>query len=153
MVSLNLQNFALLFYLQLVIYFRIDTVPCLEIKKLGGSPVTEGGEDLDLNFIATIGYPEPLKTKDIQKIIDNAPFVEKMLAAGNKKSYMAQMGYLERQGFNDCFTGNSTFCIQHTVLYTRSEQTLFETAVQFCNSSHCVLLTVVYGVLMRMTQH
>lgn len=73
--------------------------------------MTEGGEDLDCNFIATIGYPEPLKTKDVQKIIDNAPFVEKMLAAGNKKSYMAQMGYLERQGFNDCFTGNRTFCI------------------------------------------
>jgi hypothetical protein len=101
----------LLFYLQIVIYFSIETVPCLEIKKLGGSPVTEGGEDLDLNFIATIGYPEPLKTKDIQKIIDNAPFVEKMLAAGNKKSYMAQMGYLERQGFNDCFTGYRTFCV------------------------------------------
>lgn len=76
--------------------------------------MTEGGDDLDCNFIATIGYPEPLKTKDIQKIIDNAPFVEKMLAAGNKKSYMAQMGYLERQGFNDCFTGT---CVVNLAKY------------------------------------
>ena len=80
----------------------------LEIKKLGGSPITEGGEDLDCNFIATIGYPEPLKVQDVQKIIDNAPYVEKILAAGNKKSYMAQIGYLERQGFNDCFVGDDT---------------------------------------------
>jgi hypothetical protein len=86
--------------------------------------VTEGGEDLDCNFIATIGYPEPLKTKDVQKIIDNAPFVEKMLAAGNKKSYMAQMGYLERQGFNDCFTGNRTFCILFCI--QEFDETLFE---------------------------
>ena len=77
----------------------------LEIKKLGGSLVTEGGDDLDCNFIATIGYPEPLKRQDVQKIIDNAPYVEKILAAGKKKSYMAQIGYLERQGFNDCFVG------------------------------------------------
>lgn len=77
-----------------------------EIKKLGGSLVTEGGDDLDCNFIATIGYPEPLKRQDVQKIIDNAPYVEKILAAGKKKSYMAQIGYLERQGFNDCFVGD-----------------------------------------------
>ena len=81
-----------------------------EIKKLGGSSITEGGDDLDLNFIATLGYPEPLKTKDIQKIIDAAPYVEVILAAGKKKSYMAQIGYLERQGFNDCFVGK--FCQQ-----------------------------------------
>ena len=52
-----------------------------------------------------LGYPEPLKTADVQKIIDSAPYVEKILAAGKKTSYMAQIGYLERQGFNDCFTG------------------------------------------------
>jgi hypothetical protein len=75
------------------------------INKLGGSPITKGGDDLDCNFIATLGYPEPLKIADVQKIIDDAPFVEKILAAGKKKSYMAQIGYLERQGFNDCFTG------------------------------------------------
>eukprot|EP00596_Hydrurales_sp_CCMP1899_P006209 CAMPEP_0119042806 /NCGR_PEP_ID=MMETSP1177-20130426/16174_1 /TAXON_ID=2985 /ORGANISM="Ochromonas sp, Strain CCMP1899" /LENGTH=221 /DNA_ID=CAMNT_0007009831 /DNA_START=259 /DNA_END=924 /DNA_ORIENTATION=+ len=74
------------------------------INKLGGSPTTKGGDDLDANFIATLGYPEPLKIADVQKVIDDAPFVEKILAAGNKKSYMAQIGYLERQGFNDCFT-------------------------------------------------
>ena len=64
---------------------------------------------MDCNFIAMLGYPEPLKTKDIQKIIDDAPYVEKILAAGNKKSYMAQIGYLERQGFNDCFPGKMSF--------------------------------------------
>ena len=78
-----------------------------EIKQLGGSSVTEGGDDLDCNFIATIGYPEPLKIKDVQKVIDQCPYVEKILAAGKKKSYMAQIGYLERQGFNDCFTGET----------------------------------------------
>lgn len=84
-----------------------------EIKKLGGSPITLGGDDLDCNFIAMLGYPEPLKTKDIQKIIDDAPYVEKILAAGKKKSYMAQIGYLERQGFNDCFPGKAYYKSEH----------------------------------------
>lgn len=49
---------------------------------LGGSAITEGGEDMDAFFVATLGYPEKLKIKDVEKIINQAPFVDKILAAG-----------------------------------------------------------------------
>jgi hypothetical protein len=72
------------------------------LKKLGGSSITEGGDDLTINPIATIGYPEPLKTKDVLKVIKKLPTVKQIEAKGKKTSYMAQCGYLERQGFTDC---------------------------------------------------
>jgi len=52
-----------------------------------------------MNPIAMIGFPEALKVKDVEKAIGLAKNVEAVLAAGPKKSYMAQMGYLEFEGF------------------------------------------------------
>ena len=72
-----------------------------DLNSLKGG-VSEGGENLPCNPLATFGYPEPLKTKDIIKIIKNFPTVEKIAAAGEKKSFMAQQGYLERNAFIKC---------------------------------------------------
>lgn len=71
------------------------------IKALAGG-VSQGGSDLDINPIATFGFPEPLKEADVNKMIDAIPSMNTMLAAGPKKSYMAKLGYLERQGFETC---------------------------------------------------
>ena len=68
------------------------------IKLLSGSP-SEGGEDLDLSPIVTLGYPESIKVKDIQKIIDNLPSADVISKLGPKKTYLAQTGYLEAEGF------------------------------------------------------
>ena len=68
------------------------------IKNYSGS-VSEGGEDLDLSPLVTLGYPEPLKVKDVQKIIDNFPSADVISKLGPKKTYMAQSGYLELEGF------------------------------------------------------
>jgi len=68
------------------------------IKLLSGSP-SEGGEDLDLSPIVTLGYPESIKIKDIQKIIDNLPSADVISKLGPKKTYLAQTGYLEAEGF------------------------------------------------------
>ena len=70
-----------------------------KIRDLGGSDKTLGGEDLAINPIATIGYPEPLKVADIQSIIDKMPRTETIKLNGDNKSYMASLGYLEREGF------------------------------------------------------
>eukprot|EP01041_Mallomonas_annulata_P010475 gene10475-21850_t len=71
----------------------------LELLK-GGK--TEGGPDLQCGPIATLGFPEPLKEKDILKIIDKFPSVEEISKKGPKASFLAQQGYLERQGFEAC---------------------------------------------------
>ena len=105
-----------------------------------------------------LGYPEPLKTKDIQKIIDDAPYVEKILAAGNKKSYMAQIGYLERQGFNDCFPGKLLFLLEKVVrdpVKTALVQEFFCRALSrfiLCYSSIYYLSTPSYIIIHVMLQ-
>ncbi len=66
---------------------------------------------LDCSPIATIGYPEPLRVSDVQKIISNIPAVEKILAKGEKKTYLAQMGYVERKAFEDCLPGCNPLAI------------------------------------------
>lgn len=63
------------------------------------SSITEGGADFDVSRLAMIGFPEPLKSKDLEKIIKNAKNVEEVLKLGPKKSYMAQLGYVEFEGF------------------------------------------------------
>jgi hypothetical protein len=70
-------------------------------KALAGGP-TKGGEALDLNPVAASAYPEPLRVADVKEIMTNLPSVEKILNAGPKSSYMATMGYLERDGLNAC---------------------------------------------------
>lgn len=69
----------------------------LQARKGG---LSEGGADLNANPIATFGYPETLKEKDIMKIIKEMPSVDKISSLGVKKSYMSQLGYLEREGFD-----------------------------------------------------
>ena len=70
------------------------------IRALGGGS-TLGGDDLDCNPLATLGYPEPLKIKDIQQIIKECPPVDQILAKGLKKTYMAQLGYVEKGAFDE----------------------------------------------------
>ena len=65
------------------------------LNVLAESPITEGGDDLTTPF----GYPKPLKIKDVEKILYQLPSVEQIKEKGEKKSYMAQNGYLERSGF------------------------------------------------------
>lgn len=72
------------------------------LKSLGGAR-SRGGEDVRCNPLATVGYPEQLKSLDIEHIIQNIPSTDTISAAGTKKSYMSQLGYLERQGFYDCY--------------------------------------------------
>lgn len=59
-----------------------------------------GGEDLRLNPLASLQYPESIKAKDIEKIISSFPTMEKIQSMGEKKSYMSQLGYLERDAFD-----------------------------------------------------
>lgn len=64
-----------------------------------GAKQTLGGPNLDTLPLSTIGYPEPLKEYDIKQIIDLTPSAEEISAQGPKKSYMAKIGYLEKEGF------------------------------------------------------
>ena len=70
------------------------------IRALGGGS-TLGGDNLDCNALATIGYPEPLKIKDIEQVIKECPPVDQILAKGEKKTYLAQLGYVERSAFDE----------------------------------------------------
>ena len=58
-----------------------------------------GGSDLECNPLVYLGYPEKLKEKDVQRIIDEFPSIEIISKNGPKTSYLAQKGYLEREGF------------------------------------------------------
>ena len=66
-----------------------------------------GGPVLEASPLATIGFPESLKISDVQYIIDKIPSIEVILKKGPKKSYIAQMGYLEREGFNAALPADS----------------------------------------------
>lgn len=68
------------------------------IKLLSGSK-SEGGEDLDLSPLVTLGYPEAVKVNDAQKIIDSLPPASKILELGPKRTFMAKSGYMEVEGF------------------------------------------------------
>lgn len=65
-------------------------------SKKGGR--TLGGADLGASPLATFGYPESIKYNDIESIIKTFPTVEKISSLGPKNGYMAQLGYLEREG-------------------------------------------------------
>ncbi len=69
-----------------------------EISSLAGS-ASLGGDDAPTNPIATIGFPEKLKTNDILQIINEAPSSEVISNLCEKKSYLASLGYLEQQAF------------------------------------------------------
>mmetsp|Transcript_36163 Transcript_36163/g.47697 ORF Transcript_36163/g.47697 Transcript_36163/m.47697 type:complete len:247 (+) Transcript_36163:87-827(+) len=72
-----------------------------EVQSRGGGE-SMGGKDLQCSPFATIGYPEPLKELDVQYVIDNMPSTDKIAAAGEKKAYLSQMGFLERKAFYKC---------------------------------------------------
>eukprot|EP01040_Poterioochromonas_malhamensis_P000240 gene240-251_t len=69
-----------------------------KVQALKGG-VSKGGEDLQINPLATIGFPESLKADDLNDILQNFPSVETISANGPKRSYLAQRGLLEREGF------------------------------------------------------
>jgi hypothetical protein len=77
------------------------------LKQLAASPLTEGGDD----FCTPFGYPEAVKTKDLQKIIEVLPTVDVILDKGAKTSYMAQRGYCERSGFVNALEGCNPLAI------------------------------------------
>ncbi|KAJ1418004.1 hypothetical protein B484DRAFT_453807 [Ochromonadaceae sp. CCMP2298] len=70
-----------------------------EVQALAGG-TSLGGDNFQGNPLGTIGFPEPLKAADVQYIIDNMPSTEKMASLGKGTSYMSQLGYIEREGFN-----------------------------------------------------
>ena len=55
---------------------------------------------MNCNPLATIGLPEPLRIEDVKQVIKTMPSLTEILKKGPKKSYMAQLGYVEREGFN-----------------------------------------------------
>lgn len=68
------------------------------LSLLSGSS-SEGGDNLDLSPLVTLGFPESIKTNDVQKIINNLPAANKILELGPKRTFMAQSGYMEAEGF------------------------------------------------------
>ncbi len=67
-----------------------------ELKALAGGP-SLGGATID--GIATIGYPEKIRENDVKAILKAIPTVEKLQDLGEKKSYMASLGYVERVAY------------------------------------------------------
>ena len=71
--------------------------------KKGGKSL--GGENLNISPLATLGYPEPLKIADVEAVIKKLD-INQILKNGPKKSYMAQLGYMEREAleitYKDC---------------------------------------------------
>jgi hypothetical protein len=78
-----------------------------DLKALAESPLTEGGDDL----LTPFGYPQAVKVKDVEKVLQNLPTVEKILEKGDKTSYMAQRGYCERSGFVNALDGCNPLAI------------------------------------------
>jgi hypothetical protein len=66
-----------------------------------------GGPEWECSPLATLGFPEPLRTADVQYVISKLPTIEDILKKGPKKSYMAQLGCLEREGFNAALPADS----------------------------------------------
>lgn len=73
-----------------------------KVKALGGK-ASRGGADFDITPLATLGYPESLKLADVEEIIKLCPSVEDIYKKGPKKSYLAQRGFIEREGFDAIF--------------------------------------------------
>jgi hypothetical protein len=71
-----------------------------EMKSKAGSSITLGGEELGANPLATFAYPESIKLKDVEKIIKDFPTMAKIQSLAQTKSYMSQLGYLEREAFD-----------------------------------------------------
>ncbi len=72
------------------------------VQQLKGGP-TAGGDLLPCNPLATVGYPEPLRLADVQQVLREMPSCGAVQSRGAKKSYMAQLGCLEREAFFDCY--------------------------------------------------
>jgi len=74
-----------------------------EVKQLAGS-FSKGGKEFPLSPVASFGYPEPVYEEDLQDVLDNMPTIKEIQEAGDKKSFMAAAGYLERDAFNKLIT-------------------------------------------------
>ena len=82
--------------------FGVTLIPKLfsqygEFRSLAGGD-SEGGENLNIG-LPGLFYPEPLKRKDVQNIIDKIPSVKILADNGPKLSFIAKQGYIEREGF------------------------------------------------------
>eukprot|EP01038_Epipyxis_sp_PR26KG_P009627 gene9627-12963_t len=73
------------------------------VQSLAEDTNSLGGADLECNPIATIGFPVKLKVDDVVSIIRNMPTVDAIKSKGRNKSYMEQLGYLERQAFYETY--------------------------------------------------
>lgn len=81
-----------------------------ELQALAGG-VTKGGKILSILPLATLGYPESLREADIEDIINSVPSVETILKKGPKTSYLAQKGFLEREGFSASLPGRNPLAL------------------------------------------
>lgn len=81
-----------------------------KVQQLSGG-VTKGGENLEISPLATIGFPEPLKKADIEDILNDFPSVDVISANGPKRSYLAQRGLLERDGFVASLPGKNPLAL------------------------------------------
>ena len=48
-----------------------------------------------------------MRTKDIEQIIQNCPSVDKILAKGPKKTYIAKLGYVEKEAFDEVMASSN----------------------------------------------
>mmetsp|Transcript_1364 Transcript_1364/g.2208 ORF Transcript_1364/g.2208 Transcript_1364/m.2208 type:complete len:253 (-) Transcript_1364:107-865(-) len=76
------------------------------VQELAGGP-SAGGVEVSANPVAGIALPESLKVADVEYIIKNFPQLEEIAEKGEKTSYMAQIGYLEREGFEACYDAST----------------------------------------------
>jgi len=94
-----------------------------DIAKLQGQGTSLGGPELEMNPVGSFGLPCKLKEADLRAIIDSAPSAKEILDAGPKRTFMAQQGYIEREGWDkllpdvdavtryavfDCLTGGGS---------------------------------------------
>ena len=103
-----LSNIIILFNCAGALGLGLKQIPSLIDKKKKVSDmkggISLGGEDLPVNFIATLGYPEPLKIKDVENVIAKVN-LKAVYDLGPKRSFMAK-SMLERDGMmsamSDC---------------------------------------------------
>lgn len=103
-----LSNIIILFNCAGALGLGLKQIPSLldkqkKVSDMKGG-ISLGGEDLPVNFIATLGYPEPLKIKDVENVIAKVNLKD-VYDLGPKRSFMAK-SMLERDGMmsamSDC---------------------------------------------------
>lgn len=76
-----------------------------EIGDLAGGP-TAGGDTWGLSAVQSLGFKEEVKVQDVRNVLSCFPTVAQIQEKGEGKSYLAQSGFLEREGFQRAVAEN-----------------------------------------------